>query len=87
MFKYRNTGRSPGAHPYTQQDMKHVGWCIRHGISISVDPYWEGKMDDWRIELRINGKIHLDPKIYEVKEAYIKMYEYYKYYYDKYNKQ
>jgi hypothetical protein len=37
-------------------------------------------------ELNINKKIHLDPKVYKDKEALAKMYEYYKYYYDKYNK-
>ena len=34
----------------------------------------------------INNKAHLDPKMYEGKEAIEKMYEYYKYYYDKHNK-
>ena len=32
----------------------------------------------------INKKIHTDPKVYKDKEALAKMYEYYKYYYDKY---
>ena len=84
-FKYdKNTGRSPGAHPYTPQDMKHVTWCMKKGIKIAVIPNWEGPSDGWRVELNINKKIHLDPKVYKDKEALVKMYEYYKYYYDKY---
>ena len=83
-FKYKKTpGRNPGAHPYTPENMKHIIWCLKHKIKISVDPYWEGSSDEWRIELNINNKIHLDPKIYNASEAHIKMYEYAKYYYDK----
>jgi hypothetical protein len=39
------------------------------------------------VELNINDHRHLDPEIREADEAYKKMYEYYKYYYDKHNKQ
>ena len=81
-FKYaKNTGRSPGAHPYSPQDMKHVVWCMKKGIKIAVIP----SGTEWQVELNINSKIHLDPKIYTGKEATEKMYEYYKYYYDKHN--
>ena len=86
-FRYtKSTGRSPGAHPYTPQDMKHVVWCLKKRIKIAVIPYWEGNSDEWRIELNIKKKIHIDPKVYKDKEALAKMYEYYKYYYDKYKK-
>ena len=84
-FKYnKNTGRSPGTHTYTPQDMKHVVWCMNKGIKIAITPYWEGASNEWRIELNIKKKIHLDPTIYMADEAHKKMYEYYKYYYDKY---
>ena len=84
-FKYaKNTGRSPGAHPYTNENIKHVGWCIKKGIKIAVIPYWEGASNEWKIELNINKKVHTDPAIYMADEAHKKMYEYYKYYYDKY---
>ena len=68
-------GKTPGFLKYTKQDMKRVGWCNKKG----------GK--EWKVELNINKKIHMDPKAYKDKEALAKMYEYYKYYYDKYNKQ
>ena len=84
-FKYaKNTGRSPGAHPYSPQDMKHIAWCMKKGIKIAVIPHWDGASNEWRVELNINKKIHLDPNIYKAKEAYEKMYEYAKYYYEKY---
>ena len=47
-------------------------------------PNWDGGSNEWKIELNINKKIHTDPKVYKGKEALAKMYEYYKYYYDKY---
>ena len=78
-FKKAAKGKSPGQHTYTPEDMKRVGWCMGKNIKIAVIP--SGM--EWQVELNINNKIHLDPKIYEGKEATEKMYEYYKYYYDK----
>ena len=80
-FKKAGKGKSPGSHPYTNEDMKRVNWCMNKGIKIAVIP----NGIDWQVELNINDKIHLDSKIYEANEAYKKMYEYYKYYYDKHN--
>ena len=77
-------GHSPGFLEYTKQDIKHVGWCNKKGIKIAVIPHWESSKGEWRVELNINNKIHLDPKVYKDKEALAKMYEYYKYYYNKY---
>ena len=77
------TGRTPGYHPYTKQDMKHAAWCISKGIKIAVTPNWETTIE-WKVELNIKKNIHLDPASYQAAEAYKKMYEYYKYYYDKY---
>ena len=70
-------------YPYTDEDMKRVGWCMSKGIKIAVVPNWKGNKFEWQVEIIINGKSNLDPKIYTGKEALIKMYEYYKYYYDK----
>ena len=84
-FRYNKTpGRNPGKHSYIPEDMKRVGWCMKMGIKIAVIPNWEGSSDGWRVELNINKKIHLDPKVYSGYDALGKMYEYYKYYYDKY---
>ena len=78
-FKKAAKGKSPGQHTYTPEDIKRVGWCMNKNIKIAVIP----NGTQWQVELNINNKIHLDPKIYEGKEATEKMYEYYKYYYDK----
>ena len=77
----KSTGKSPGYHRYTNEDIKRVSWCMDNGIKIAVIP----NGTQWQVELNINNKVHLDPKIYEGKGATEKMYEYYKYYYDKHN--
>ena len=69
---------------YTDQDMKHVGWCLNKNIEVAASP----DNSNWKVEIRMNkGKWNKDPGVYEHEEAMKKMYEYYKYYYDKYNKQ
>ena len=77
----KSTGKSPGYHNYTREDMKRVNWCMNKGIKIAVIP----NGIDWQVELNINDKIHLNPEVYKAKKAYERMYEYYKYYYDKHN--
>ena len=79
----KSYGKSPGYHVYTNEDMKRVGWCLGKNIKIAVIP----KGINWHVELNINDNIHLNPEVYKADEAYEKMYEYYKYYYDKHNKQ
>ena len=82
-FKKATKGKSPGQYPYTPEDMKRVGWCMNKNIKIAVIP----NGTDWSLEIVLNGNTHLDPKKYTGLNALEKMYEYYKYYYDKYNKQ
>jgi len=82
-YKKGKLGKSPGYHPYTHENMKHVGLCLNKNIKIAVIP----SMMKWQVEININKAIHLDSNEYEADEAYKKMYEYYKYYYDKHNKQ
>ena len=79
----KSTGKSPGRYTYSDDDMKRVGWCLGKDIKIAVVP----SGTKWQVEININKSIHLDSKVYEADEAYKKMYEYYKYYYDKHNKQ
>ena len=76
-------GRRAGIHPYTDEDIKRVNWCIEKNIRIAVVPKWDGVPSDWQVEISINGKMHADPKVYSGYDAQTKMYEYYKYYYDK----
>ena len=83
VWQKAKTGKSPGQHNYTREDMKRVNWCMWKGIKVAVIP----NGTKWQVEVGLNKTIHLDSKVYEAKEAYKKMYEYYKYYYDKHNKQ
>ena len=69
-------------YPYTNADMKRVQWCLDRKIKIAVIPNGV----DWQVEITIGKSVNLDSTIYRAKEAYKKMYEYYKYYYDKHNK-
>ena len=75
-------GKSAGSHPYTAEDMKRVSWCINNNIRIATVPV----NNEWSVEINLNGSINLDPKTYNGYDAQTKMYEYYKYYYDKHNK-
>lgn len=76
------SGKSPGFHVYSNADMKRVQWCLDRKIKIAVIPNGV----DWQVEITIGKSINLDSNIYRADEAYKKMYEYYKYYYDKHNK-
>ena len=79
----KQKGRSAGWHPYTSKDMKRIEWCMNKNIYVAVIPNWSGGTDEWKVEITINEKPNLDPKIYSGYNAQTKMYEYYKYYYDK----
>ena len=87
MWAKKKKGKSPGYYPCTRMDLKRAGWCMNNGIKIALCP---SKRDHrcWQIELYINDKLTVDPVDYnKPKEAYEKLYEYYKYYYEKYNKE
>ena len=77
----KSAGKSPGYHNYTREDMKRVQWCMDRKIKIAVIP----NGSDWQVEITMGKSVNLDSKIYKADEAYEKMYEYYKYYYDKHN--
>ena len=67
-------------HSHTEEDLKRVGWCLNKNIEIAVIPGG----GDWKVEIRLNkGNWNQDPGVYEHEKAMEKMYEYYKYYYDK----
>tara|TARA_Y100001972_G_C7400366_1_gene208275 strand:- start:202 stop:480 length:279 start_codon:yes stop_codon:yes gene_type:complete len=70
--------------PWDEDQMKVVGWCMSNNINIGITPDFGGEFNLWQIEIRINGTLHVDPKRYD-KDVLDKVYEYYKYYYDKYN--
>ena len=83
VWQKKATGKSPGYHSYTQEDMKRVNWCMNKGIKIAVVP----NGTEWQIDIKVGrGKWHTDPKRYSDEEVHENVIKYYKYYYDKYNK-
>ena len=81
----KNAGRSAGTYSYTEAQIKHVRWCMKNGISVSMNPDWKTP-DGWYIEIKMKDSIHIVAKSYLAEEAFEKLYEYYKYYYNKYEK-
>ena len=86
MFIRPHKNYQPGYLPYSNEMLKHAGWCITNKIHISLR--YAGTPQMFLVEISIKGRLHKDPKYrsYEGKEALAKMYEYYEYYYNKYNK-
>ena len=56
-------------------------WCINNGIYISPWATGEGA---WYVDITINGTNHRSPETYGKVTIWIKLYEFYKYYYNKY---
>jgi|TARA_Y100001937_G_scaffold94_1_gene121 hypothetical protein len=71
---------------WEQQEMKIIGWCLTRNIGVGISPDWKDDLNRWKITIDINGKYYDDPNLYDNEEVYNKVIEYYKYYYDKYNK-
>ena len=82
--KKKGLGRSPESIPYTDENMKHVAWCMNNSIIVGFSPLWDTE-DQWQIDIQINATVSVDPNTYGSDEVMAKVYEYYKYYYDKYN--
>jgi len=86
---YKNWHKTPSKKPpqrsWNQDEMKVIGWCMNKNIKVSISPDWKDELLRWKIEININGKVHIDPNRYDDNVVYNKFNEYYKYYYDKYN--
>ena len=87
---FRKWQRSPSKRSpeksWTPEEMKIIGWCLNKNIGVGISPDWKDDLNRWQIEISINSKIHKDPNRYTNETVYDKVNEYYKYYYDKYNK-
>ena len=68
-------------------EMKIIGWCLNKNIKVGISPDWEDNLNRWKIDININSKTYQDPNRYNNEVVYNKVNEYYKYYYDKHNKQ
>ena len=82
----KTPSKSPPQYNWSQDQMKIIGWCLNKKIGVGISPDWKEDLIRWQIEININGKTHTDPNRYDDNIVYDKVNEYYKYYYDKYNK-
>ena len=86
--KWQKTpSKSPPKKTWDVYEMKIIGWCLNNNIGVGISPDWKDDMNRWQIDININSKTHTYPNRYEDDVIYNKVNEYYKYYYDKYNKQ
>ena len=86
VWQKKRVGRKPTTKTWQSEEMKAVGWCLSNNIFISCIPNWKEKGINWFIDIKINKNVHRDPTMYEDEEVFNKIYEYYKYYYDKHKK-
>jgi len=86
VWQKKRVGRKATARTWMPEEMKAVGWCLSNNIFISCIPNWKEKGINWFIDIKINKNVHRDPNKYEDEEVFNKIYEYYKYYYDKHKK-
>ena len=83
----KSPSKKPPERQWSKGEMKVIGWCLNNNISIGISPDWKNNTNRWQIDININGNNHNDPSRYNDDQILEKKYEYYKYYYDKYNKQ
>ena len=87
---FKRWKKSPSKRPprklWHKDEMKVIGWCLQNKISIGISPDWKHDLNKWQIEISINGNVHTDPSRYDDDVVLNKLYQYYKYYYDKHNK-
>jgi len=86
VWQKKRVGKRATARTWMPEEMKAVGWCLSNNIFISCIPNWKEKGINWFIDIKINKNVHRDPNTYEDEEVFNKIYEYYKYYYDKHKK-
>ena len=72
---------SMGRYEATDEDWEAMRWCINNGITIAPFAKEPGS---WYIDITINGKTNRSPHIYIRDMIWEKIYEYYRYYYEKY---
>ena len=73
----------------TKEDIRNAAWCLNNGIEVSLLPV---KGDSFKYQLEIDfvkgdeRKRNINPELYEAAKVIEKQYEYYQYYFNKYNK-
>ena len=69
---------------WTDEDKIAYKWCLNHGITIGILAAAHGfKNGSWYIEVTANGKKVKSPRDYDKTEIWDKVFELYRFYYDK----
>jgi len=76
--------KKPVGYQFNPDEFKAYHWCINNGIYIS--PFCKENFTFWHIDIEINKKINRSPQVFNPRELWETIFKYYKYYYDKYNK-
>ena len=71
-----------GKYDAKPEEIKARDWCWKNNIRIS--PWCVEYGTAWKIDIIINNKSFKSPEAFGKGIIWQKMYEYYKYYYDKY---
>ena len=75
-----------GDYVTSQEEDEAFVWCIRNNIKISPRAASRGNPTEWHIVIESQGRTHMSPETYGPGDVWIKLHEFYKYYYDKYRK-
>ena len=71
----------------TEEEKKAMVWCIDNRVcKISPLAATPGQASEWHLEIWTGSKWNKSPETYGPTEIWKKLYEFYKYYYEKYNK-
>lgn len=79
----KNKKITMGIAPADDVSLKAQVWCLKNNIYISPKAVTEST---WQIEIVNRNKKNVDPTVYGKTEIWNKLFEYCKYYYNKYNK-
>jgi len=68
------------------KNLEAYSWCINHGVTIGIFATTPGfYCGSWEIEVTANGKKIKSPNDYSKNEIWDKVFELYRFYYNKYN--
>ena len=72
---------------WTEEDTLAYYWCIANGVTIGINATTPGLGNrTWVLEINVNGQKIISPKEYGPYDLYNKLFELYRFYYNKYNK-
>lgn len=72
-----------GSYIYNTKEQEAMMWCVKNNIRISPKAK---STTQWSLVIDLNGSLNESPETYPKTTIWKKLFEFYKYYYDKYNK-